>query len=108
MRMTTRNRTVRLLMVLFSVLAFTSGTAVTESVVAESCVHSHGYWKNHVAQWPTASLVLGDTTFAGHTYQQHDLLSLLNGPAQGDASVILAMQLIAAKLNVANGASAEP
>src|SRR5687768_17149872 len=108
MSITTRNRTVRLLTLLFSVMTLAPGAAVNESLVAESCVRSHGYWKNHVAEWPVASQVLGDPAFAGHTYQQHDLLSLLNGPAQGDASVILAMQLIAAKLNVANGASAEP
>jgi RHS repeat-associated protein/uncharacterized repeat protein (TIGR01451 family) len=108
MSITTRNRTVRLLTLLFSVMTLAPGAAVNESLVAESCVRSHGYWKNHVAEWPVASQILGDPAFAGHTYQQHELVSLLNGPAQGDASVILAMQLIAAKLNVANGASAEP
>ena len=46
-------------------------------------------------------MVLGDPQFAGHIYSQDRLLSLLNGPTKGDASLILALQLIAAKLNLA-------
>lgn len=39
------------------------------------------------------------------TYTQAELLTILNTAVKGDASLILAHQLIAAKLNVANGAS---
>ena len=46
-------------------------------------------------------MVLGDPQFAGHIYSQDRLLSLLNGPTKGDASLILTLQLIAAKLNLA-------
>src|SRR5687767_12492739 len=66
--MTTRNRTVRLLALLFSVLAFSPGAAATESFVAESSVRI-----------PKSAL---------HTYQQQELLGLLKGSASGDASVI--------------------
>jgi len=59
---------------------------------------TQGYWKNHPEDWPTDSLTLGD-----QTYSQQELIELLKTPAQGDASIILAYQLIAAKLNVANG-----
>lgn len=37
-------------------------------------------------------------------YSQVELLNLLGMPTRGDASLILARQLIAAKLNIANGA----
>ena len=47
------------------------------------------------------SLMLGS-----QTYSKAQLLALLNAPSGADASLILAKQLIAAKLNVANGATA--
>ena len=65
------------------------------------CVGGHGYWKAHGPDWPIRSMVLGDPQFAGHIYSQDRLLSLLNGPTKGDASLILTLQLIAAKLNLA-------
>jgi len=67
------------------------------------CPLSHGYWKNHVASWPVASLDLGD-----ENYGQAELLGLLRTPPRGDASRILAQQLIAAKLNVEAGADLAP
>ena len=65
------------------------------------CVGGHGYWKAHGPDWPVRSMVLGDPQFAGHIYSQDRLLSFLNGPTKGDASLILVLQLIAAKLNQA-------
>lgn len=67
------------------------------------CTYTQGYWKNHEAAWPVDSLELG-----GVTYTKAELLTLLDTPVSGDASLILSHQLIAAKLNVANGAWAEP
>ena len=67
----------------------------------EPCPHSQGYWKNHEDTWPVDELVLG-----GETYDATGLLGLLRTPVKGDASLILAHQLIAAKLNVANGSAA--
>jgi len=63
-----------------------------------ACGLTQGYWKNHSANWPVTSLMLGS-----QTYTQAQLLALLNDPVGGDASLILAKQLIAAKLNVPNG-----
>lgn len=57
-----------------------------------------GFWKTHPAQWPVGSLTLG-----GQAYTQTELLALLTMSVAGDASLNLADQLIAAKLNVANG-----
>jgi hypothetical protein len=62
-----------------------------------------GYWKNHQNAWPVSSLVLG-----GKTYTKVELLAILNSPGGGDASMILAVQLIAAKLNIAAGSDPTP
>ncbi|GIL14153.1 MAG: hypothetical protein BroJett038_28730 [Chloroflexota bacterium] len=62
------------------------------------CPLGQGYWKTQAA-WPVTELTLG-----GQTYNQAELLILLNTESSDDASLILAHQLIAAKLNVANGA----
>jgi hypothetical protein len=66
----------------------------------DACHYTPGYWKNHASMWPVTSLTLG-----GVTFDQAQLLVFLNLPVRGDATVILAHHLIAAKLNVANGAS---
>ena len=42
------------------------------------------------------------------TYNMTELLALLNTPSGGDASIILAKQLIAAKLNIAAGSDPTP
>jgi hypothetical protein len=60
-----------------------------------------GYWRNHEEKWPVSSLTLGC-----QTYTKAECLAILrmstgNG-GRADASLILAKQLIAAKLNVAN------
>lgn len=61
------------------------------------CPKTQGYWKNHASAWPVTSLTLGNIT-----YNQTQLLNILGLSSVGDASVILAKQLIAAKLNIAN------
>jgi hypothetical protein len=42
------------------------------------------------------------------TYTKAELLNILNNSGTGDASVILAIQLIAAKLNIAAGSDPTP
>ena len=73
------------------------------SVISESpttsCVRGQGYWKNHPDQWPVLQLLLGN-----NAYTKEQLLSILNQPVHGNGLVLLAHQLIAAKLNIANGA----
>lgn len=64
-----------------------------------SCVKTQGYWKNHEAYWPLASVTLG-----ARVYTKAEALTLLRTAPRGDASIILAHQLIAAKLNIAAGA----
>jgi hypothetical protein len=69
----------------------------------EQCPRSQGYWKNHGANWPVTSLILGS-----QIYSQAELLALLNREVSSDASINLVHQLIAAKLNVAQGFGADP
>jgi uncharacterized delta-60 repeat protein len=73
------------------------------SVSVAPCPKSQGYWKNHASGWPVTTLALGSTL-----YTQAELLALLGATSPNDASLILARQLIAAKLNIAGGADAAP
>lgn len=66
----------------------------------DACHFTPGYWKNHASVWPVTSLMLGADTF-----DQTQLLAILDMSVRSDATIILAHHLIAAKLNVANGAS---
>ena len=88
------------------IVAFRQGHQVTNCPyttfwveLPTTCPRTQGYWKNHPEAWPVSSLTLGS-----QTYSQDELLAVLALPPRGDASVILAHQLIAAKLNDAAGA----
>jgi hypothetical protein len=76
-------------------------------VLSNVCPQGKGYWKNHPDAWPVNTLMLGS-----QTYTKTELLTILNTPVgngnKADASLILADQLIAAKLNIANGADGTP
>jgi hypothetical protein len=73
--------------------------ATLPCVAGSSCTYSQGYWRNHANAWPVSSLTLGTVT-----YQAAELIAILDDPARGNGLVILVHQLIAAKLNIANGA----
>ena len=75
-----------------------SATA-TPSGTPGVCVRGQGYWKNHPEAWPVTELQLGNVT-----YTQQQLLDILHEPVRGNGLLILAHQLIAAKLNIASGA----
>ena len=74
-----------------------------------NCTFTVGYWKTHGSgachngsnadTWPVASLTLGTVV-----YTKDELCAILNTQANGNALLILAHQLIAAKLNLAQGA----
>ncbi len=76
---------------------------ITSCPPTGACPKTQGFWKTHAEAWPVSSLTLGS-----QTYTQAELLTILRTPTRGDASLILARQLIAAKLNVANGADPTP
>jgi hypothetical protein len=73
----------------------------------QGCTYTYGYWKsngpipvsNNSNEWPVTELTLGNVV-----YTDLELLSIMNTPAGGNGLIALAHQLIAAKLNVANGA----
>jgi hypothetical protein len=64
-----------------------------------NCTYTQGYWKNHPNAWPVNGLLLG-TVF----YTKAQLISILEQEVNGNGLVSLAHQLIAAKLNIAQGA----
>ncbi len=75
--------------------------SVTGSCVTECTVRGQGYWEHHSADWPAigAGLMLGN-----RLYSPAELLSILQqNPVRGNGLIALAHQMIAAKLNIANG-----
>jgi uncharacterized delta-60 repeat protein len=72
------------------------------SVGGAACAHGFGFWKKHPELWPVSSLVLGD-----ESYTSGELQAILSRPVKGDASLILAGHLIAAKFNLAAGATSD-
>jgi uncharacterized delta-60 repeat protein len=72
-------------------------------LVSLPCPKSQGHWKNNPSIWPVNSLTLGS-----QSYTKAELLAILNTSSQTDASLILARQLIAAKLNLAGGSDPAP
>jgi hypothetical protein len=74
-------------------------THQTPGQYAINCTYTIGYWKTHPEAWPVASLTVG-----GVSYTQAQLLNILWTSPQGDATYIVAHQLIGAMLNVAQGA----
>jgi hypothetical protein len=77
----------------------------TVNITVIVCPGGQGYWKNNKAGWPVTTLMLGTIS-----YTQLQLMKILNTAVgtgnNADASLILADQLIAAKLSVANGSPA--
>jgi hypothetical protein len=63
------------------------------------CTLTQGYWKNHEEEW-AGPLRLGTLS-----YTEEQLLSIFREPVRGNGLISLAHQLIAAKLNIAAGAS---
>jgi hypothetical protein len=87
----------------------TCSTLACDSPDPGACTLTQGYWKTHGPvgcvtgnnsnEWPVNNLTLGTVA-----YTDLQLCSILNTPAAGNGLIALAHQLIAAKLNIANGA----
>lgn len=75
----------------------TPTTAPTQSPFG-MCTHSVDYWRSHPANWPVSEISLG-----GKWYSFEEALEWLGTPYDGDVSIYLVQQLIAARLNIANG-----
>jgi hypothetical protein len=80
--------------------ALSATVSTTTTVPGSNCTYTIGFWKTHPGMWPVASLMLGSVS-----YTQAELLQILDQPSLGNGLTILAKQLIAAKLNLAAGAS---
>jgi len=59
------------------------------------CSLTQGFWKTHPEAWSVDMMIVG-----GEAYNQEQLIGILSSPTRGDATYILAKQLIAAQLNV--------
>jgi hypothetical protein len=85
---------------------FSSGAAYVFKTYTRLLV-GPGFWVNNMVNAPVDLLTMGDKT-----YTQGEVLTLLSTPVGGgpkaDASLILAKQLIAAKLNIASGSDSTP
>ncbi|MBI5169472.1 MAG: hypothetical protein HZA61_08295 [Candidatus Eisenbacteria bacterium] len=77
-----------------------AGNIAAPGVGKQDCTYTIGYWKTHPDQWPVMTLTLGTIT-----YNASQLQLIFNQPVQGNGLVSLSQQLIAAKFNVAQGAS---
>ena len=85
-------------------------SVTTHSETGGGCTFTQGYWKNHSGikanipnTWPVNNLTLGTVN-----YTQAQLIAIMQASTAGNGLLSLAQQLIAAKLNVANGASPAP
>ncbi len=95
-------RTLFMFAIIFVVsLSLFVGVIQAQDTPSTLCPAGQGFWKNHAEAWLVTDLMLGS-----QMYTQVELIAILNLPPQGDASLILAHQLIAAKLNIAVGADA--
>jgi len=77
--------------------------AQTKSTRLSTCAYTRQNWLNHPQNWPVSALVLGN-----RSYTKSQALSILDHPRTQNGLVVLARQLIATKLNVANGADPSP
>lgn len=68
-------------------------------VAPPGCTRTQGYWKNHEEDWS------GPLTLGTRSYTEAQLLSIFRQPVRGNGLISLAHQLIAAKINIASGAS---
>jgi hypothetical protein len=83
--------------------------SVTPTIVGQGCTVTQGFWKTHgpaakgnnTNEWPVTSLTLGN-----RSYTAAELQSIFDAAVKGNGLISLAHQLIAAKLNIADGASA--
>ncbi len=64
----------------------------------EPCRMSPGFWKNNPEAWPVETLLLG-----GIEMDQEQLIHIMSRPIRSNGSLLMARELVAAKLNVANG-----
>lgn len=82
------------------------GIVYGTKVFSGNCTYTIGYWKNHPEAWPILILAAGnqESSYVSGPYNWQTWMSTLSNSGTGDAWYILAKQLFAAELNIANGA----
>jgi hypothetical protein len=89
----------------FHTRQFGGGEVRGAILMTSKCPAGQGFWKSHPDSWPVTSIVLGS-----QTYTRDEAVEILEtrvgGNGGADASLILARQLIAAKVNIANTSNA--
>jgi len=78
----------------------------TASSVTNNCPKTLPFWRDNPDSWPVDTLTLGS-----QSYDKAELLDLVNTPSHAnptDLSLVLAQQLIAARLSIANGSDPAP
>jgi len=80
----------------------------TNTEQENGCTLTQGFWKTHTGLGPQAdawpALPGGTMTLGTVNYTKAQLISILNTPPKGNGLISLAHQLIAANLNILNGA----
>jgi hypothetical protein len=86
-------------------LASSAAQVTWQAPSTGTCPRSEEYWAVHPSSWPVSSLKLGK-----QTYNKLQLLALLvlGDLTRLDASTVLAVELAAAKLNLANDSDPAP
>jgi hypothetical protein len=67
-------------------------------ITLQACTYSSEFWKEHPDAWQVDVITLGTDE-----YSKDQVLDILSSDQPEDASILLAQQLIAAKLNVLHG-----
>jgi len=78
----------------------------TASSTTSTCPETLPFWRDNPDSWPVDTLALGS-----QSYDKTELLDLVNTPSRAnptDLSLVLAQQLIAARLSIANGSDPAP
>ena len=73
------------------------------TIQTQDCTYTQGYWKTHPEVW--AGFACLPMQLGSNFYTQADLLLILNQPVGGNGAISMAHQLIAAKLNICQGAN---
>jgi len=81
----------------------------SEAPPATACPRTQGFWKNHLAAVDAALEGIGFLVVGGQNLTADQLIAILKTPPKkGDATLILAHQLIATKLNLLTGSDSAP
>jgi hypothetical protein len=79
-----------------------TGTFPLQCPSSNTCPREEHYWKNK-RRWPVTGLVLGNFYNPTINYTDKQARAILNPPSGTDESLVLARELVTAKLNIFNG-----